>query len=232
VKPILVRNLQIYAPKNAVDFVEYIGDNPLLYIAINAEKIIKDDPKLVGIINQNVGYPDGVGAVMCLRRKGEKEAIKIPGCELWLRVIKRFYHEKTFCIVGATDLVIDYTVYKLRREFPKIKIVHYRNGYFNNPTDTEELKNKLLEVSPDFVFVAQGSPNQEYLMHELFQAYPACYLGLGGSLDVYTKMVNRAPDLFLNLNLEWLYRLLIQPRRISRHIRLLTFLKYYLTNEL
>ena len=69
---------------------------------MNAEKILKKDTRLKGIINNNIGYADGVGAVMALKQKG-LDAIKIPGSEFWLDIVNRFYKLKSFYIVGSSQ---------------------------------------------------------------------------------------------------------------------------------
>ena len=74
------------------------------------------------------------------------------------------------------------------------------------------------------MFVAMGSPKQELLMEEMFQKHPAIYQGLGGSFDVYTGNVKRAPKWWVNHNMEWAYRLVKEPRRIKRQIHLIRFL--------
>ena len=68
-----------------------------------------------------------------------------------------------------------------------------------------------------------GSPKQELLMEEMYKLHPAVYQGLGGSFDVYTGLVNRAPRWWVYNNLEWAYRLIQQPLRIKRQIKLFSF---------
>ena len=77
---------------------------------------------------------------------------------------------------------------------------------------------------PDVVFVAMGSPKQELLMEEMSERHPAIYQGLGGSFDVYTGRVERAPKWWVDHNLEFAYRLIKQPSRIKRQIHLVKFL--------
>ena len=77
---------------------------------------------------------------------------------------------------------------------------------------------------PDVVFVAMGSPKQELLMEEMSKRCPAIYQGLGGSFDVYTGNVKRAPKWWVDHNLEWAYRLIKEPVRIKRQIHLIKFL--------
>ena len=203
-------------------FLDYIKDKSNILVAINAEKILKDNERLKTIINENIGYPDGVGAVMALKQKG-LDAVKIPGSEFWLDIIKRFEKEKSFYLIGSTQKVIDNTVNKLKSEYPNINILGHQNGFINDE-QKKELKEKLKELKPDVVFVAQGTPRQEFLMDELIKIHPALYMGLGGSFDIYGGDKKRAPKIFLDLHCEWLYRLLKEPTRIGRQLNLVKFL--------
>jgi UDP-N-acetyl-D-mannosaminouronate:lipid I N-acetyl-D-mannosaminouronosyltransferase len=194
-------------------------------VAINAEKILHATSETRSIINRNIGYCDGYGAVMALKQKGYKDVVKIPGCELWLDLIRAMYpNGKTFYLVGGKQEVIEQTVAKLNMEFPGIRIVNYRNGYIKTDKEKADLIKDVAEKKPDVVFVAMGSPKQELLMEEISQRHPAIYQGLGGSFDVYTGNVKRAPKWWVDHNLEWAYRLVKEPSRIKRQIHLVRFL--------
>lgn len=216
-----VGNKRIFALKSKEEFLIFLNGQNVILVALNAEKLNKTDNELDDLINSNIGYPDGIGAVWALRRKGF-EAIKIAGAEFWLDIIRKYNQEKSFFFIGSSQEVIEITVSKLRKQFPLLKIAGYRNGFLN-----EGDKNALLEEfhikEPDVVFVAMGSPKQEFLMQFFLNSYPALYMGLGGSFDVYSGQKNRAPDIFISLGLEWLFRLLKEPTRISRQINLATF---------
>ena len=216
-----IRDIEIMAFPNRNAFLDYIKDKKKILVAINAEKILKEDKRLHHIINNNIGYADGAGAVMVLRKKG-MDAIKIPGAEFWLDIVRNFYKVKSFYCIGASQEVIEKTIQKLKNDIPSIKIKGYRNGFLHG-NDKEILIADLKEKKPDIIFVAQGSPRQEFLMEELLQEYPALYMGLGGSFDVYTGFKKRAPKFFLKTNLEWLYRLLKEPTRFKRQLVLIKF---------
>ncbi len=220
--PVEVNKIKIYPFQSKRELIEYVVDKQKILVATNAEKILKEDAKLQKIINNNIGYPDGVGAVMALKKKGYKAA-KIPGVELWHDIIEWYYKEKSFYFIGSTQEVIETTVSKLKQEFPKIDIKNYRNGYLKDG-DIKKIKADLLEKKPDIVFVAMGTPKQEYLMQEFMQVYPALYQGLGGSFDVYSGKLKRAPKIFLKLRIEFLYRLILEPKRIGRQSHLIKFL--------
>ena len=218
----IINNYTINAFESKEIFLQEIAETKTILVAMNAEKIIKNDKKLRTIVNNNIGYPDGIGAVLALRHKGVK-AIKIAGSEFWLDIVNRFKKEKKFYLIGSTEQVIKSTVKRLQREYPKIKIVGYRNGFLKKG-DQERIEQSLQKTQPDIVFVAQGSPRQEFLMNDLSKKYPALYMGLGGSFDIYGGDKKRAPLLFLRLELEWFYRLLIEPTRFSRQFSLIKFL--------
>jgi len=225
-----INGVQTFAFEDREKLLYYIKNKNKILVALNAEKIVKDDTRLKTIINDNIGYPDGFGAVIALRQKGYN-AIKIPGAELWLDIINKFQYDKSFYLVGSSQNVIDLTIQKLQAQFPAINIVGYRNGFIDD-LGKAELKKSLLDTKPDVVFVAQGSPRQEYFMDELMHVHPALYMGLGGSFDVYSRLKKRAPKLFLKYHLEWLWRLLKEPTRVGRQSTLIKFLFLYVTKKL
>jgi len=222
VNKVKLRDIYVYAFPSRSVLLDFIKNEKKILVAVNAEKILNNNQKLHKIINENIAYSDGVGAVMAIKQKG-LETVKIPGAEFWLDIIKKFEQEKSFYLVGSSSEVINQTVEKLKQDFPSIKIVGFRDGFLKS-SDKEQLKNDLKEKQPDVVFVAQGSPRQEYLMDELLEEYPALYMGLGGSFDVYCGEKKRAPSLFIKYKLEWFYRLLKEPTRIGRQSVLVKFI--------
>lgn len=205
--------------------ISYVAEHPMMLVAVNAEKIVNATPQTKDIINHNLGYCDGVGAVLCMHKKGHKEVVKIPGCELWLDIVAEFQKQgKSFYLVGSKPAVIEATVAKLREQHPGINIVGYRDGYLKTEADREALIADVAAKRPDVVFVAMGSPKQELLMGDMQRRHKAVYQGLGGSFDVFTGNVDRAPKWWLDHNLEWAYRLVKQPSRIKRQIKLVKLL--------
>lgn len=218
-----INGINIYSPKSRNELIDYAYKNKSILIAINAEKILHSDSEIRQLINRNVGYPDGMGAVWALKKRGLNKTIKIPGCELWLDIISKYYKSKRFYLIGAKQNVIDETVFRLKKDFKGIKILNYRNGYLKTEIERLELIKDLQKLKPDFIFVAMGSPKQEQLMELMQKNYSATYIGLGGSFDVYTQKLKRAPKWFIDNNLEWAYRLIKEPSRLNRQIHLLRF---------
>lgn len=214
------------------ELLDYVDHRKGILVAVNAEKIMNADDRLRAIINDNIGYCDGAGAVKGLKRKGAKRVVRIPGCELWLKIIARHYKDGRFYFVGSTDEVVAGVVEKLRREFEGIDIVGWRNGFIAGRQQREALIADIEAKSPDYVFVAMGSPRQEYLMAEMQQRHAAVYQGLGGSFDLYMGNFKRAPRLLQRVGCEWVWRFVAQPTRIKRIGTYLRFARRLYTGKL
>ena len=222
---VILNGVKVHPFSSFSQLLSYVKGRKGILVAINAEKILHATEQTRAIINRNIGYCDGIGAVMALKKHGYKEVVKLPGCELWLKIIDSLYREgKTFYLVGSKQDVIENTVQKLKQDFPGIQIINYRNGYIKTEEEKQALLEDIAEKKPDVVFVAMGSPKQELLMEEMLERHSAIYQGLGGSFDVYTGNVERAPKWWVDHNLEFAYRLVKQPSRIKRQIHLVRFL--------
>ena len=138
---------------------------------------------------------------------------------------------KTYYLIGGKQEVIDDTIQKLKQEFEGINILGYRNGYIKTKEEREALIKDVAEKKPDVVYVAMGSPKQEFLMADMMKVHPAIYQGLGGSFDVYTGRVKRAPLWWQKHNAEFLYRFLKQPQRYRREYYRLKFLAWMMTGK-
>lgn len=216
-----INNKTVYGFNSKEEFLDYIAEEKKILIALNAEKLNKNDDELNALINNNIGYCDGVGAVLALKLKGVNST-KIAGAEFWLDIIEHYNREKSFYLIGGKEEIIKKTVDKLKLDFPKINIVGYRNGYLRKG-DEKKLINDFKDKKPSIIFIAMGSPKQEFLMNNFLNEYKALYMGLGGSFDVYSGAKKRAPKFFIKFGLEWLYRLLKEPHRIYRQLNIFKF---------
>lgn len=227
-----LNGVEIFPFDSEQQLLHYVDTHKGILVAINAEKILHATEQTRAIINRNIGYCDGASAQMALKQKGYKDAYKIPGCELWLKIITRFYKEKTFYLVGGKPQIVNETVEKLCSEYQDIRIVGYRNGYIKTDEEKRRLIDDIVEKKPDVVFVAMGSPKQELLMEEIQQRHRAIFQGLGGSFDVYTGHVQRAPKWWVEHNLEFAYRLIKEPKRIKRQIHLVKYAWWLMKKKL
>ena len=226
-----LNGVMTYAPASREELMQYAFDHQKIMVAVNAEKILHATDESRTLINRNLGYPDGIGAVWALQKKGIKNVVKIPGCELWLDVVNTYYKTKSFYLVGGKQEIIEATVDQLKSEFDGINICNFRNGYIKSENEELELIEDINKHKPDVVFIAMGSPKQEKLMERIQESHQAVYQGLGGSFDVYTGAVKRAPEWWVQNNMEWTYRLLSQPSRIKRQIHLVRFLMNLVLNR-
>lgn len=122
-----LNGVEIYPFDSEQQLLSFVEKHKGILVAINAEKILHATHQTRDIINRNIGYCDGVGAVMALRKHGHKDVVKLPGCELWLKIIAALAPQgKRFYLVGSKPAVIEQTVMKLRADYPGINIVGYR----------------------------------------------------------------------------------------------------------
>lgn len=202
-------------------------------IAINPEKILKSlEQKKVKdvLLEATFPYADGIGVVKALQKKSGRKLARIPGCQLWLAILaKAAKKQKRVFLVGGGKQVIEQTANKLVTEF-QTNLVGQQEGYF---VDEALLFDYIKCSKADIVIVALGSPKQELFIKKCQNLHAnAFYMGVGGSFDVYVGNVKRAPDFWINLNLEWLYRLISEPKRIFRQLRLFKFVYLYLFNKI
>lgn len=230
-KRVRLNRVEAFPFASSDDLMTYVDRHKGILVAVNAEKILHSTPQTEAIINHNIGYCDGVGAVKAMRQKGYNEVTKIAGCELWLDIISKYADRKSFYLVGGKQEVIEETVEKLRNQYPGINILGFRNGYIRSEEERTALIQQIAELKPDVVFVAMGSPKQELLMGDMLKIHPAIYQGLGGSFDVYTGHVKRAPQWWVDHNIEFAYRLFKEPSRIKRQIHLVKFFWWLLIGK-
>lgn len=222
-----INGLLVYPFTSKENLISFINEKKGILIAINARKIYLATDDTRKIINDNIGYADGVGALYVLKKKGYKNAVKIAGCELWLDIIRATWEQNnSYYFIGGKQDVIDRVIVNLKKDFPNINIVGYRNGYIKDD-ERKALIEDVCSKRPDYVFVAMGSPIQEILMDELLRQHKAVYQGLGGSFDVYVGDAQRAPEWIVEHNMEGPYRI-IQHFGIARLKRSWILVKFYI----
>jgi UDP-N-acetyl-D-mannosaminouronate:lipid I N-acetyl-D-mannosaminouronosyltransferase len=195
-------------------------------VAINPEKIMaarRDPDTRAALDSATLRYADGAGVVWAMRRRGIN-APRVTGADLWERLMARAADcEVPVSLLGGKPEVLDMSVERLHAEFPKLKIAATLHGYASDG-EIEEFTKKIDDMGRGIVAVAMGSPRQEKVIKSLRQHCPnAFYMGVGGTFDCYSGVVRRAPDSWQRLNLEWFYRLLRQPWRIKRQLKLIPY---------
>lgn len=197
--------------------VEYAYSHHGQIVTINPEMISearknKDFSEIVE--HADLVVPDGIGVEIGLKILGHKVR-RIPGIELGRALIVKFSDEnKTVAFVGAKSEVVESAVKMLRTDIQNLNVVYFHDGYFK---DANIIMDSLYQAKPDLVLVALGSPKQEFFIAEMKTRLPnSTFIGLGGSFDVWAGHVERAPEIYQNLGLEWLYRTIKEPKRFKR----------------
>lgn len=166
--------------------------------------------------NANLIIPDGVGVKIALKIYGISQE-RIPGIEFAGRLIE--YCAKNslpVALIGAKEETMQSACQKLKEKNENLDIVYARNGYFKEDeerTIVDEIKSK----NPKLVLVALGVPKQEIFIKKYKNEFSnTIFVGVGGSFDVWSGNIKRAPKIFRKLGCEWLWRLIKEPSRFSR----------------
>lgn len=195
-------------------------------IAVNPEKVISanKDEQLMSLINEaTYQIPDGVGILLASKLRGGSIRSRVTGVDMMERLVgMAAAHGDRVFFYGAKKEVVEQTAANLKQKFPNLVIAGTQDGY---EQDELAVVRKIQEAKADILFVAMGSPKQElWIRRNKNQLSVKVYQGVGGSFDVFAGHVKRAPKLFRRFGLEWLFRLLSDPKRIKRQLALPKFL--------
>lgn len=188
-------------------------------VTINPEiiELADKNKELSKIIRKSeLVVPDGAGIELALKLKGVTQE-RIPGIDFAKELINSCcMWGFPIALIGAKEEVLEVTVKRLQNEFQGLNISYSRNGYFMQSRE-EEIMTNLVRSNPKLVLVALGAPKQELFINRCRKVLPnAVFIGVGGSFDVWAGAVERAPEFFQIMRLEWLYRTIKQPERFRR----------------
>lgn len=193
-------------------------------ITLNAEMIMlsKENSEFCEILKKaELVIPDGSGVVLGMKKQGVTVK-KLPGVELTEKCIESSGANIFF--LGASEDVISTAYNKMKIKYPNSKIVGYHNGYFKD-SESNEIIEEINKLNAEVIFVGLGIPRQEKWIRENMEKLNASvFIGVGGSFDIFSEKLKRAPAIMRKLHLEWLYRLYLQPSRWRRMLVLPRFL--------
>ncbi len=207
----------------------FIADgNPHQVVTANAEIIYQAsrNEKMRNVINQaQMVTADGSGVVWASKQLGRPLRQRVTGIDLVNSICEQSARKGwKLYILGSAPGVAATAAVNIRQKFPGCNIVGTHHGYFN-AKEEKQIVAELLQLQPDVLFVALGAPKQEYWIAEhMAQLQIPVSMGIGGSMDVLSGNVKRAPRWMQKMSLEWLYRLLIQPTRFKRVLALPKFM--------
>lgn len=202
------------------------GDKSTI-IAVNPEKVMtaQNNAKVKALINNaTFQIADGVGILLASKLKKGKVTSRVTGVDMMARLLTFAANEQhSIYLYGAKKEVVELAAANIQHDYPPIQVAGMTDGYAQ---DEEALLQKINDSGAEILFVALGSPTQELWIQRNMEKLSnvLVFQGVGGSFDVFSGTVKRAPSIFRKLGLEWLYRLLSDPRRIKRQLNLPRFL--------
>lgn len=203
-------------------------------IAVNPEKVItaNRDPQVKSLINESTfQIPDGVGVLIASKLRGGKITSRVTGVDMMGKLLDfAAANNHSVYFYGAKEEVVTKAIAEIQKDRPNIQVAGYTNGY---EKDEAALVSRIHDSRASILFVALGSPKQELWIKRNLANLPnvLVFQGVGGSFDVFSGMVKRAPAFFRKFGLEWLYRLGSNPSRIKRQLNLPIFLWRVLLNR-
>lgn len=216
--------LQLMYKGTKKDYYEYLdnlleNDQKKFIITANPETLsmAKKDEEVNNMLldTNNSVVPDGVAVIKAGKYLKVDFKERIPGvdiCEHLLEYASK--HKKKVYIFGSKEETLIELNEKIKSNHSDMKLVGLTNGYVE---DRDKEFEKIKKSKPDIVIVALGIPYQEKIIYKYLDKFDkGIFIGVGGSLDVLSGCKKRAPKTFIKLNLEWLYRIIIEPKRLKR----------------
>lgn len=200
----------------------------LLIGVVNAAKVVnmrRDRLLRDSVLASDLVLADGMAVVWALRLLGRRLPERIAGIDLMQAMLQRGQQRRyrVYCL-GATEEVSRIAAERIGQEYPGVVLAGRHDGYFK-PQEEAELVSEIKSRRPDILLVAMSPPKKEQFLARWFSELeaPVCH-GVGGAFDVLAGKVRRAPRIWQRLGMEWLYRVLQEPRRMWK--------RYLVTNTL
>lgn len=187
---------------------------------INASKVVQvqTDPKITNALSTcDLLSPDGMSVVWASQLLGDPLPERVNGTNLMHDLIALAATEGySVFFLGAKEAVVKKAICNFKEIHPELQIAGYRNGYFEEHEE-ENIAEQIRQSNADILFVGFGSPQKEYWLQRWVPSIGVPFsMGVGGSFDVAAGLVKRAPVWAQNAGLEWLYRLIQEPKRMWR----------------
>lgn len=191
-------------------------------ITVNPEIIMKSykniEIKKMLLNDNNILVPDGISIIKKAKQYNINIKERITGVDISSKALEICNkNKKSIYLFGSKKEVLDKLIININQKYPNINIVGFSDGYVE---DKDKIMKEIISLSPDLILIALGVPNQELLINKYIEkAKKGVFIGVGGTFDVLSGCKKRAPQIFIKLNLEWLYRIICEPKRIGRFIK-------------
>lgn len=215
---------------NSEEFIEFIFKNleegkKTHIVTLNSLILLRSlfSPKLKNIIkNSELVFIESIGVELACKLIGFKVNRRIAGIDFFRELLHYIDNRfKSIYLLGSSFDTITKAEKNIKKAFPSIKIVGRYHGYFKKDEE-EKINIAIKKSSPDFIFVAMGSPKQELWIASNLDIIKVA-MGVGGSFDVFAGKKRRAPQKFIDNGFEWLYRIITDPKRIFQIFPLFLF---------
>lgn len=207
--------------------VRLLNEDGAHYVVTPNPEIVEtcreDSEAMEAVRRADMVIADGIGVVYGAKILGTPLKGRVPGIEFAQNLMGRMAESgKSLFLLGAKPGIADQAAEKLKVRYPGLQIAGTHDGYFK---EDGPVLTQIRDSGADVVFVCLGAPKQEkWMLHNGEATGAHLLVGLGGCLDVFSGNVQRAPEVFQKLGLEWFYRLLKNPSRIGRMMKLPLFL--------
>ena len=210
-------------------FEAFLETDELSFIATPNPEIIlaaqKDEQIAEVIKSADLKLPDGTGIVKASAILGQPLSERVTGIDFTYAALQRLAKAGgSVFLLGSKPGIAEKAAAKLVEQIPSLRIAGYRDGYFKS-FEEDEVVNEINDSGADMLCTALGAPKQEFFIYRHRDELKAkVAIGIGGSLDVWSGTLNRAPQFYIDHNIEWVYRLKQEPARIKRIWKLPLFL--------
>lgn len=197
-----------------------IEKKALHLMGVNADKLNQcvTNEAIKQIVNESeIINADGASVVLAARYLGHSVPERVAGIDL-MQELLRLANEKGYSVYffGAKEEVLTDMLTIFKKDYPNLQVVGHRNGYFSTEEE-ETIQEDIREKNPDFVFVGITSPKKEYLIQKFMDnGVNSVFMGVGGSFDVLSGHIKRAPMWMQTTNLEWSFRVANEPKRLFK----------------
>lgn len=193
--------------------------NPLLHIVVNAAKLVnmqQDTALLESIKNADLVNADGMAVVWASKFVGKPLKERVSGIDLFVKLVENAHQRKeTVFLLGAKEEVVEKVAEKFQALYGENIIGGFRNGYFTKEEEKDIIE-QIINSGATYLFVAISSPFKEIFLstYKSELSNLGFIMGVGGSFDVVSGKVKRAPLWMQKIGMEWFYRFLQEPRRM------------------
>lgn len=184
---------------------------------------VKDSEYLEILNSADLVIPDGAGVVLGAKLIGTPLKEKVAGIELVLNLLKSGKNFSVF-LYGGEPGIGEKAAENIKINYPSVKVCGTIHGYHNPSMEAENIS-VIKAAAPDLILVGLSFPGQEKWIHRIIPELPgSTAIGCGGTINFLAGAVKRSPQFMIKMNLEWLDRLIKQPRRIGRMMKIPVFL--------